>query len=145
VRNFTEFWVATAAAAPVIALAAVVALPDLTTAEFEVVKRLYDKAIADGVKDAGFFHEPRAERLLRNARIARGMTMANVIIQAVLLAVALGALATDQNLMPPLAAVVLAVGGILLLSWTIRGATTLGERQRDYLKQTLGTRPADKD
>ena len=51
-RNFTEFWVATAAAAPVIALAAVVALPDLTTAEFEVVKRLYDKAIADGVKDA---------------------------------------------------------------------------------------------
>lgn len=115
-RNFDTFWVATAAAAPVIALAAVVALPDLTTAEFRVVKRLYDKAIADGVTDSSFFHEPRAARLLRKARIARGMTMVNVIIQAVLLAVALGALATDQNLMPPLAAIVFAAGGILLLS-----------------------------
>lgn len=47
-----------------------------------------------------------------------GATAGNLIVQAGLLAVSLSALAYRRDVMPAWVAIVLAVGGILLLAWS---------------------------
>jgi hypothetical protein len=93
------FWVVTGTAAPVIALAAVVALPDVAT--------------------------------------LRALGQVNVIVQAGLLGLSLSALATGGNVTPPWVASVLAVGGILLLAWSLRRSDAIRQKlewQREIAK-----------
>jgi hypothetical protein len=144
-----NFWVATSAAAPVIALAAVVALPDvraLLDTATDNYFRLELKAIAepvpiphserDGIPGPpdppphdpfGFALAdsliPTVSALRFRSEVLLRLTVINLIIQAGLLAVSLSALAVGQNVMPPPAAIVLAAGGILLLATTTAAAT----------------------
>jgi len=114
-----SFWLATGAAAPVIALAAVVALSDALQTERDA-KSPY------GIWAASW----------GTATVTSMISILNVIVQAALLAVSLSALAYGQNVMPPWVAIVLAVGGILLLGWTLAiGAAIrrkLGELEKRF-------------
>lgn len=103
------FWLATAAAAPVIALAAVVALPDMADATREA-----SNAAQDAVR---YSVEARFESSSRAAR-SQYATLGIVLAQAALLAVSLSALATHRDVMPAWVAIVLAVSGIMLLTVT---------------------------
>ncbi len=79
-------------------------------------------------------------RKLRSVIVTiRVLTISNVIAQAALLAVSLSALAVAQNVMPPWAAIILAVGGILLLAYTLiksanvrKGLERLGDRVKQH-------------
>lgn len=122
-----SFWVATGAVAPVIALAAVVALTDAVTilgrvsvVESAVQQHPYpDSWIQDKLARA-------AQDTRKWALVAGLTTLVNLIIQAALLAVSLSALAYDQDIWPLWLAVILATGGILLLA----GGTFLSAIQR---------------
>ncbi len=154
--GFNEsFWLATSAAAPVITLAAVVALPDSSKAsnavaslwvEAEVrnqgaelrarLAELNEEAsLSDVLKALHGSDAPRrktdvravgpdgdvvrAKKLYRSAVLNQQISFGNVIIQAGLLAMSLAALAYHRDLVSPWVAIILAVGGILLLAWTL--------------------------
>ena len=113
-----SFWVATSAVAPVIALAAVVALPDVTligratVLRDEIQRRRpsdQDQAVQTILVDA-------AQNTRKWAWAAWLTTLVNLIIQASLLVVSLGALALRQDVMAFWGAIVLATLGILLLA-----------------------------
>lgn len=56
---------------------------------------------------------------------------ANLIAQAVLLAVSLAALACNRDVVPPWLAIVVTVGGVGLLAWTLlRGAAIRPDAER---------------
>lgn len=152
-----SFWLATSAAAPVIALAAVVALPDLSASPRAVLvlraevalQRAYDeikrrtkvsgdtsalsadllKSVTDGPRNSlaeelGLSAEPPWDRLRTLARLHQWLSFGNVITQAGLLAMSLAALAYARDVVPVWVAIILAVGGILLLAWTsVAGAS----------------------
>ena len=128
-----SFWLATSAAAPVIALAAVVALPDASAAVYGAMDRV-GVTSRPNLKDPVTLKEIRpngldwAERLWGKARVISIVSFFNVIIQAGLLAVSLSALASEQNVMPPWGAIIPAVGGILLLAWALAAGATLRRR-----------------
>ena len=75
--------------------------------------------------------ESVARTLYRLAGANRLGSVANLILQAGLLAVSLWTLAYDQDVVPPWVAIVLAVGGILLLAWTL---TLAGWLRREWSK-----------
>jgi hypothetical protein len=196
-----SFWLAAGAAAPVITLAAVVALPDSSAAlrgafalrwtaelrkqEAEARKReamLLDalkaedeatRRLAELRKEASRSSDPAirslaephretdvpsldenlirairdvsdevpagrkkasAKGLYESAMLILRISLGNVIIQAGLLAVSLAALAYHRDVVPPWMAIVLAVGGILLLAWTsVAGALIRTQRRnRDF-------------
>jgi hypothetical protein len=113
-----NFWVATSAVAPVIALAAVVALTDTMTILGRV--SVVESAVQQNPNHDSWIQD-RLAGTARDSRkwtlIAGLITLINLIIQAALLAVSLSALAYDQDIMPLWLAVTLATGGILLLAW----------------------------
>ncbi len=133
-----SFWVATSAVAPVIALAAVVALPDATSI---VGRATHDRAIAEMRPSAR--DDPFAIAVARATQrwslLAWGITLVNLIIQAGLLTVSLWALAYNQDVMPPAPAIILAAGGILLLAWS----TTVSAQQRWSQKLAPSNNDAD--
>jgi hypothetical protein len=181
-----SFWVATSAAAPVIVLAAVVALPESSTS-FRTVSALrflasLDRTMAatrrklaemggdtstmsltDMLKistEAGedtsvslaaeldemrrTLSEPPWDRLYALAMVNRWLSFANVITQAGLLAVSLAALAYGRDVVPPLVAIILGVGGILLLAWTsVAGATMRGQWENWEPDQMSNLPPKD--
>jgi hypothetical protein len=114
-------------AAPVIALAAVVALPSSVSALVDAEVALAQSAKAGpalkferSLLPALTMNEHEAHRRLGTiGRWIRILTVANMIIQAGLLAVSLSALAVGRDVMPPWIAIVLAVGGILGLAQTL--------------------------
>jgi hypothetical protein len=114
-----SFWLATATAAPVIALAAIVALPDTSV----IAQKFIDLRLKMDPRPT-----PYQERLLKAAQVVvllpKWTTMVNLIVQAALLAVSLWALAYEHDVIPPGVATVQAVGGILLLAWSASTATT---------------------
>jgi hypothetical protein len=61
----------------------------------------------------------KVNRLMGTAFRILLVTMANVLVQAVLLLVSLLSLATEKNLLPPLIPAILAAVGILLLGGTV--------------------------
>jgi hypothetical protein len=148
------FWLATAAAAPVIALAAVVAMPDASAAANEVNEAVLDAraAVAEaeaksmeklqlavkqtriGEDEASEMVLPRPTPPIYVARsVAPGIAaFVNVLVQAALLALALSALATAQNVLPPWVAIALAVAGILLLTVTTQWVALLRGRAVDF-------------
>jgi len=129
VAFYESFWVATSAAAPVIALAAVVALPDASTVR-SVASRRYRRrrdqigdrhpleAIFEPLPGARELSMLQARSAWSASLLVWGTTLVNLVVQAGLLAVSLSALAYQQNVMPPWLAIFLAVGGILLLAWS---------------------------
>jgi hypothetical protein len=141
--DYESFWLATAAAAPVIALAAVVALPDTSDVSPDVIQSTLDEwfsspeRISSAAKEAGASDavvkimagiDPAALKgvaqkvpaLLRVVTVPiRWIAICNVILQAALLAVALGALAYNMSVIPRWVAIALTVGGILLLATTV--------------------------
>lgn len=151
-----SFWLATSAAAPVIALAVVVALPgslisvkaiaglrllravDLNRRAAELGGESEASSLADSAKSLGLerlteedlesieeLAEPGTSALYTSAKVNRLLSLGNLIIQAGLLAVSLAALAYDRDVIPPWAAIILAVGGILLLAWTSVAEATI--------------------
>jgi hypothetical protein len=105
------FWLATSAAAPVIALAAVVAVPDATDIRDATGGALMDRA----EENAPVFF---ARKLARTGTALHRAALTNLLVQAGLLAVSLTALAIGGDVVPPWVAIVLAVGGVLILAWT---------------------------
>jgi hypothetical protein len=112
-----SFWVATSAVAPVIALAAVVALPDMTLVGRATILRDRIQERQPSQEDSWLhsFLLGRARDTRKWALNAALTTLANLIIQASLLVVSLCALAFRQDIMPFWLAILLASGGILLL------------------------------
>ena len=133
-----NFWLAASAAAPVITLAIVVAIPDAANMRFRAAGAMraaedqrrvsevsgpHDRPDRDSARD-------RAGESLWATRWAVQVTRwnvrlcyANLIAQAVLLAFSLAALAYGLDLVPPWLAIVVAVGGAGLLAWSLlRGA-----------------------
>lgn len=115
-----SFWAATSAVAPVIALAAVVALPDAATLIGRANSILQGTLRQSSNEYAGqeTFLAMRARETRHWAWIAWLATLANMMIQAGLLTVSLCALAYRQDIVPLWLAIVLATGGILLLAWS---------------------------
>jgi len=150
-----NFWVVTGTAAPVIALAAVAALPDATKAVVRAYERpfvplstgeLRMVTLSSGETALTTDGKFVSQVLSAKAATIRTRTLINVIVQAGLLAVSLSALAAQRNVMPPWIAIVLATGGILLLAWTLwRGATLkktmdkLDKEPRDREQEPGGT------
>jgi len=117
-----DFWVATSAAAPVIALAVVVTLPDLSDDLNEVAHSL-DQAQTERPAT------PSPAELQMLHRMLSGMVtflaaMSNLLAQAALLVTSLLALADDDAVIAPWFAITLAVGGLMLLFF-------VAGRQRD--------------
>jgi hypothetical protein len=123
------FWLATAAAAPVIVLAVVVARPDVDAAAYAALRRsVQPDNVESGNSEKRKIEEQRrgyATHLLLTAITFRSLSTLNVLMQAGLLAVSLSALATGRNIMPPWVAIVLAVAGILLLSEVLRRSAAI--------------------
>jgi len=133
-----NFWLAASAAAPVITLAIVVAIPDAANMRFRAAGAMRAAEGQRRVSEVSGPHDrpsrdsagDRAGESLRATRWAVQVTRwnvqlcyANLIAQAVLLAVSLAALAYGLDLVPPWLAIVVAVGGVGLLAWTLlRGA-----------------------
>jgi hypothetical protein len=69
----------------------------------------------------------------RNVRLC----YANLIAQAALLAVSLAALVYSRDFVPPWLAIVVAVGGVALLAWTLLRGTAI----RDEVERAIRTSP----
>ena len=113
-----SFWVATSAVAPVIALAAVVALPDVALIGKATVLRdmIQRRQPSDQDRAKQTLLVGEAQNTRKWAWTAWMITLANLIIHAGLLVVSLCALALRQDIMPFWVAIFLASGGILLLA-----------------------------
>ena len=131
------FWVVTGTTAPVIALAVVIALPDSGRAWSELSRQLMpgadpDTPSARKLREAlvpksqdwlsgSFMPTPEirdpAMVVARRAFMILLMVSLDLILQAGVLAVSLSALAYGLDVMPPWVAIVLTVGGLLLLPW----------------------------
>lgn len=130
------FWIVAGTAAPVIALAALVALPDTSDIYQDLGQALLDEQLSSikqfyALYQVNFDTELAKEyrkllgppdelvesRFFKNfATVIRLGAVGNVFLQAGLLAACLAALAYDRDVIPPWIAVILAVGGVLLLA-----------------------------
>jgi hypothetical protein len=130
-----SFWVATSAVAPVIALAAVVALPELTlVGRIGILRtRIEQREHEDSLWPVRNFLLRATRYAWKWALIAWLATLVNLIIQASLLAVSLCALAFKQDIMPFWLAILLATGGILILALS----TLVSAEQRWTLERGL--------
>ena len=134
------FWVATSAAAPVIALAAIVAIPDLAG---HVTMTSRDVDTATGQRPGRPDSSDPVMSLARGARrwsvMALVVTLVNLLAQAALLALSLWSLAYNQDVMPPPTAIILPVFGVLALTdstWFAIDARSL--RRRYYERRDSG-------
>jgi hypothetical protein len=105
------FWIVVGTGAPVVALAAVVALPDTSGMHEELIQ------ISDKLKSPMLPTWAIASKSIRYIAAAiRWGAIGDVILQAGLLTISLMALAYERDIMPPWAAIVLIVVGILILA-----------------------------
>jgi hypothetical protein len=147
-----NFWLAASAAAPVITLAIVVVIPDAAGIRFRAARRereLLDLARTsfDTSKEVPSGPDRAALRrqLMRLGWAARAtrrnvrLCYANLIAQAALLAVSLAALAYNRDFVPPWLAIIVAVGGVALLAWTLlRGTAVRDEAERAIAASSHG-------
>lgn len=153
VVSFHEnFWLAASTSAPVITLAVVVVIPDAARIRFRAERR--EQELLDLVASTAFaaseevlpvpVTEPEKaafdQRLIRlggAVRVTRRnvrLCYVNLFAQAALLCVSLAALAYSRDFVPPWLAIVVAVGGVGLLTWTLlRGAGI-----RDGVERAIG-------
>ena len=146
-----NFWLAVSAAAPVITLAIVVVIPDAAGIRFRTARR--ERELLDRLARTAFAASKEAppdperaalrRRLMRVGWVARAtrrnvrLCYANLIAQAALLAVSLAALAYSRDFVPPWLAIVVAVGGVALLAWTLLRGTAI----RDEAERAIGASP----
>jgi hypothetical protein len=146
-----NFWLAASAAAPVITLAIVVVIPDAAGMRFRAARR--ERELLHLVSRSAFVmsEEVRPEpekaalqqRLMRlgwAVRVTRRnvrLCYANLIAQAALLAASLAALAYGRDFAPPWLAIVVAVGGVAVLAWTLLRGTGI----RDEVEWAIRTSP----
>jgi hypothetical protein len=129
-----SFWVAVSAAAPVIALAVVVAYADMRR-EVTLLTREIDPFLGRRlpvwkVMSASEDKPPRDARIAgRWYRTTVGLHLLNVLGQAAVLAFSLASLAYQVNEMPLALGIAAEVGGLLV----ILGAGATGERLMDAL------------
>ncbi len=130
------FWVVAGTAAPVIALAALVALPDTSDMYEDLGQAMLDESLLS-IKQFYALHQVDFDTQLAKeyrkligapdelvesrffkyfTTVIRLSAIGNVFLQAGLLAAGLAALAYDRDVIPPWIAVILAVGGVLLLA-----------------------------
>jgi hypothetical protein len=145
-----NFWIATSAVAPVIGLAAVVALADVasimgdasrTLARVQAARATAQAARGEAQDAVQAAWDPVLDRVAEGeaqdarkwALIAWLSTLLNLAVQAALLAVSLWALAYHQDAIRPWLAMILAIGGIVLLAWS----TLVAAQQRFTLKGSL--------
>lgn len=115
------FWVVVGTAAPVIALAAVVALPDTSNMFPDFIQSFMSPEFKETMNaKARKGYEQLATSAYKPFQLFAATiqwgAIGNVLIQAGLLAVSLTALGYERDVMPPWVAIVLAVSGILLLA-----------------------------
>ena len=134
-----SFWIAASTAAPVITLAIVVVIPGAAGIRFRAANReqeLLDLRVPATDPDKAAKLEKRLMKLGWAARVTRlnvRLCYANLIVQAALLAASLAALAYTRDFVPPWLAIIVAVGGVGLLAWTLlRGAGV-----RDRVEQAI--------
>ena len=138
------FWLVTGTAAPVIALAAVVALPDASAfsdTAWQLTMRVptYEPSSEQGKLK---FEDivPEWQRLLLSL-ISQVGSFGNVVLQAALLAVSLSALATGRDLIPVWLPIVAAVTGILLLTLTALTGLSIRRAERVARRKEMSSRP----
>jgi hypothetical protein len=145
VVSFHEtFWLAASAAAPVITLATVVVIPDAAGIRFRAERRKWELHLPASTASATSKEVPAApvtdpgkalpeqrpigvEGAVQVTRRNVRLCYANLIAQAALLAVSLAALAYSRDFVPPWLAIVVAVGGLGLLAWTLLRGTAIRE------------------
>ena len=127
-----SFWIAASAVAPVIALAAVVAMSDAASIMGEARRAEYSMRMSRILAGARLLDEAYRRDLAaaQQDRVAEGEargagkwsliawlgTLLNLAIQAALLAVSLWALAYHEDVIRPWVAIIPAIGGIVLLA-----------------------------
>ena len=124
------FWVATAAAAPVIALANVVAGPEIDGLAVAVARR---RRVVAWVRGPGLHSLTRTLILISSAYLA---FLLGLLMQAALLALSLSALAAGQNAGPPWVAILMAVAGILILAWVLTVTAGVSRELENWKKTT---------
>lgn len=136
-----NFWLASSAAAPVIVLAAVVTLPDATDVLSFGAYRSF-KATTDKILDQHRLTGHRdiediehVQHYMEWAFFVWILDIVNVIGQAGLLAVSLLALAYSRAMLPAWLAIVLAVGGVLVLAFTLIVGLFLRREQENEKRQ----------
>jgi hypothetical protein len=169
VTSYESFWLATAAAAPVIALAAVIALPDASGIYREDIQHAIDEwagnteKLRSTLRTAGFKESelgvvhsvdfPALKKSLAKTTLlfrviadaVRWTAIGNVLLQAVLLAFSLTTLAYNVEVLPRWVAVVLTVGGILLLAVTVSLVSAYRRRASEVAKAfELGDGPGQR-
>jgi hypothetical protein len=127
------FWGATSAAAPVIALAAVVAIPDASfSTSLILAARAIDEAMPSEPEDPAWTdwnakHKSAIDQMKRLRRVIYALGI-DIVAQALLLGISLAALATGQNTQNTVltwAAIFVAFSGILLLAWAAVNITQI--------------------
>lgn len=135
------FWVITGTAAPVIALAEVVALADFLRISVSLVRRAEDalgpvsRSVPNIELAAQFPANPVVNLMGKSAMVLLGHGL-NFLFQAVLLAFSLVSVANQQNLLPIWLAVAIAVFGMLYLGFAAFAAHMLREEIMDRIRQT---------
>jgi hypothetical protein len=137
------FWVTVGTAAPVIALATVVSLPELIS-----MRRLYilaEIANAGTVDPADYSDIARFwQRDLRSRVTASGLLtllgVANLLLQALTLAAALSCLALRSDDIPLLAPVIIEPIGVLTLAATSAAVLSLKSTLQDYQRDAASRR-----
>jgi hypothetical protein len=118
-------WVVTGTAAPVIALAIVVSMPDIARDAWTIEDQMDDE---DGF--SGLFSRPRrhlgpATRYGSQLLGLFALTMLNLLLQVVLLSISIGSIAEGRNFSPPTTGLFLAGGSLLLLAVPVFSASVL--------------------
>jgi hypothetical protein len=114
--SLETFWAVAGGAAPVIALAAVVALPDLQSAieTYFKVNHPFDPKTRTPVLPA-----TGLQTTLWSDRIRFYALMANVVLQAAVLGVAMASLAYRFSVVSPVVVIAAEVAGVLALALTV--------------------------
>ena len=134
-----DFWLVAGTAAPVVALAAVVSLGDAQREHIASIGKA--TALIYGEESSG---DDRIKgmvltnKTIKAAKRLYSIGLANVWLQAALLAVSLVSLARKGNLVPPWIAIVAAVGGLLLLAYSALGAVQLRWTRMNELAERPG-------
>ena len=111
-----DFWLAVSAAAPVITLATVVAMPDVLNVAMALTDPLPSERLPPDAPDD---REISSGRIWLIGTVTAALAFFNLLVQAGVLAVSLAALAVGRDVIPPWVAIVLAVGGALVLALTL--------------------------
>ena len=135
------FWVAVCAAAPVIALATVVAYTDVHELVMDWASIGADRSLRDELQPGDKFLDDTAMLVLQSAA-AWLLCLANLVVQAAALAFSLASLAYARNEWPPWAGIAAGVGGISALAVIAIASAGARRRFRNFQRRSVQQRRA---